>query len=238
MKRPITMILLCALAVSSAVAVQVASAASESKDTQCWDVYNLRGTWLVRTIAPAGLSTGDCTPGVGCYYDYRASDGKRTTVGRSARHGTEVGVRSERHDADDDCCTDDDCSAPTTTAAPTTAAPTTAAPTTAAPTTTLRTGVLTTSAVCEPGAVVLWGHRDAVGDDAIGCCPQCAGRPRGLQLGGEQGLPDLVGQPVICCGSVEDLVGDMDPSFISPGWYVHPEGGRVRRRLEPIRRLE
>ena len=78
MKRPITLAVLSALVLSSAVAVQVTAASSESNDTQCWDVYNKRGTRKRGTIAPTGLNPDDCTPAIGCYYGYRASDGQRT----------------------------------------------------------------------------------------------------------------------------------------------------------------
>jgi autotransporter family porin len=124
------MILLGGLAVSSILAVQVAAASGESKDTQCWDVYNLRGTKKVSTIAPDGLSTGDCTPGVGCFYEYRASDGLRTSWAVPYGMVPKTACIS---------------TAAPTTAAPTTAAPTTAAPTTAATTTTTTTAAATTT---------------------------------------------------------------------------------------------
>ena len=36
-------------------------------------------TTLVSTLAPAGVAGKDCSPGVGCWYGYRASDGRRTS---------------------------------------------------------------------------------------------------------------------------------------------------------------
>jgi autotransporter family porin len=125
MKRPITMAVLTALLVSSAVAVQVGAASSESKDTKCWDLYNLRGTRKSSTVAPTGLSTGDCTPAVGCYYTYRASDGQRT------KWAVPYGMKPK------DACGPDG-----------------SAPTTAATTTTV-SGTLLTSAAANPSQVAI-----------------------------------------------------------------------------------
>jgi hypothetical protein len=77
MKRSVSIAVLVALAVASALGVTVASASGNSPDTGCWDVYNLRGK-KVSTIVPVGSSVGDCTPAVGCFSGHRASDGTQT----------------------------------------------------------------------------------------------------------------------------------------------------------------
>jgi len=135
-KRPITIAGLSALVLSSAFAVQVTAASGESKDTQCWDVYNLRCTRKSSTVAPTGLSTGDCTPGIGCYHTYRASDGKRTTW------AVPYGIEPKN------ACSPDVLT-PVTVATTTNAAPTT----TAAPTTAAVAGGPETTAAASPSQV-------------------------------------------------------------------------------------
>ena len=160
MKRPITLAVLSALVLSSAVAVQVTAASSESNDTQCWDVYNKRGTRKRGTIAPTGLSTGDCAPAIGCYYTYRASDGQRT------QWVVPYGMKPK------DACSPDGSTPTTAAPTPTTAAPT---PTTAAPTPTTAAPTPTTDfrrhvdnvGLCQPVAGCCGRLGDAVGHDAV-----------------------------------------------------------------------
>ena len=80
MKRSATAVLAAGIIASSSFAYHVTSASGNSADTSCWDQYNLRGTRKVKTVAPAGVQPQDCTPGVGCWFGYRASDGKRTSM--------------------------------------------------------------------------------------------------------------------------------------------------------------
>jgi hypothetical protein len=78
-KRSTSVLLAVGIVASSTFAFHVTSASGNAKDTACWDQYNLRGTQLVKTLVPAGVDRGDCTPAVGCWYGYRASDGRRTS---------------------------------------------------------------------------------------------------------------------------------------------------------------
>ena len=49
-------------------------------DTGCWDEYDVRGTRFEGTVIPKGIDPDDCTPGFGCYYGYRATDGRRNRL--------------------------------------------------------------------------------------------------------------------------------------------------------------
>ena len=73
MKRSTSILMAVGIVASSLFAFHVASASGDNVDTSCWDQYNRRGTTLVSTLAPMGLSTDDCTPGIGCWYGYRSS---------------------------------------------------------------------------------------------------------------------------------------------------------------------
>jgi hypothetical protein len=112
MKRSTTVFLAAGIIASSSFAYHVTSAS-------CWDQYNLSGTTKVSTLVSTGVAPKDCTPGTGCWYGYRASDGKRNSWFVPYRAKPSVACGSP--------------AAPTT-AAPATAAPApTVAPTTAAP---------------------------------------------------------------------------------------------------------
>ena len=134
MKRSSALVLAVGIIASSSFAYHIASASASSRDTSCWDQYNLRGTTLVGTLVPAGVAKKDCTPAPGCWFGYRASDGKRNSW--YVPHGSKPVT----------ACGPGNTTAPVIAAAPTTAAPTTAAPTTAAPTTAAPTTAAPTTA--------------------------------------------------------------------------------------------
>ena len=79
MKRSTSVLLAAGIIATSSFAHHVTSASGNGVDTSCWDQYNLRGSTLVSTLVPAGVARKDCTPGVGCWFAYRASDGRRTS---------------------------------------------------------------------------------------------------------------------------------------------------------------
>jgi hypothetical protein len=79
MKRSSSVLLAMGIVASSSFAYHVASAGGNSVDTSCWDQYNLRGTTKVSTLVPSGVAPKDCTPAPGCWFGYRASDGKRNS---------------------------------------------------------------------------------------------------------------------------------------------------------------
>ena len=114
MKRSTSILLAVGIVASSSFAFHVASASGDTVDTSCWDQYNLKGSTLVGTLVPTGISQGDCTPAVGCWYGYRASDGRRNSW--YVPHG--LSPRTA-------------CASTSTAAAPTTVAPSTVATTVA-----------------------------------------------------------------------------------------------------------
>ena len=253
MKRPITLAVLSALVLSSAVAIQVTAASGESKDTQCWDVYNLRGTRKISTIAPKGLSTGDCTPAVGCYYTYRASDDLRTKwvvpYGMTPKNvcGPDGSAPTTAVTTTAVPTTAVTTTAVTTTAVPTTAVPTTAVPTTAvattaAPTTAVTTtaapGVLSTSAAASPSQVAQGASvrlsatmRSDIGRSALVDLEV-------YSSSGQKVFQFWWDNQAFRAGESKTLSTDWSIPSSLVGWHVHLEDRRVRCRLEWLGRVE
>ncbi len=78
MKRSTAIFVALGTIVSVAV-VGIGAGVSQGADrnTSCWDEYNLRGTRKFRTVVSADIPIEDCTPGAGCYFGYRETDGKK-----------------------------------------------------------------------------------------------------------------------------------------------------------------
>ncbi len=78
MKKSIALSLVVGTIASIGVSTSVSF--GEAADTSCWDEYNTSGRRMYRTVAPKDVDPQDCTPGVGCFFGYRATDGKKVRL--------------------------------------------------------------------------------------------------------------------------------------------------------------